>query len=66
MTPDHVAIIMDGNGRWAKQHNLPRTIGHKEGIDRVKEIVRAAQELGIKILTIFTFSTETGIDLNEK
>lgn len=58
MVPYHVAIIMDGNGRWAKKHNLLRNLGHREGIERVKEIIGAAQELGIKILTIFVFSTE--------
>lgn len=58
MIPQHVAIIMDGNGRWAKARHLPRTFGHLEGVKRVKEIVNAANDLGIKVLTIFTFSTE--------
>lgn len=56
--PRHIAIIMDGNGRWAKERGLPRTAGHREGAKRVKEIVRAAGELGIKVLTLFAFSTE--------
>jgi len=56
--PKHVAIIMDGNGRWARQRNLPRSIGHRAGIKRIKEIVKLASELGIKIITLFTFSTE--------
>lgn len=56
--PQHVAIIMDGNGRWAKQKHLTRTQGHAEGIKRVEEIVAAAQAMGIKMLTLFTFSTE--------
>lgn len=56
--PKHVAIIMDGNGRWAKERGLPRTQGHRVGIKRIKEIVRAANELGIKVITFFTFSTE--------
>jgi undecaprenyl diphosphate synthase len=56
--PKHVAIIMDGNGRWAKERGLPRTAGHKAGIGRVREIVRAANDLGIKAITFFTFSTE--------
>lgn len=56
--PGHVAIIMDGNGRWAKQKNLTRTQGHAEGIKRVEEIVAAAQAMGIKVLTLYTFSTE--------
>lgn len=56
--PQHVAIIMDGNGRWAKQMGLPRTAGHREGVKRVKEIIKAAVELGVKVLTFFAFSTE--------
>ena len=56
--PRHVAIIMDGNGRWAKRQHLTRTQGHAEGIKRVEEIVAAAQKVGIKVLTLFTFSTE--------
>ncbi|MEM7816996.1 MAG: polyprenyl diphosphate synthase, partial [Candidatus Aenigmatarchaeota archaeon] len=49
---------MDGNGRWAKERGLSRTLGHLEGIKRIKEIVKGAKELGVKILTIFAFSTE--------
>jgi len=49
---------MDGNGRWAKQRGLPRTIGHKWGVDRVRKILKEAKKMGIKILTIFAFSTE--------
>ena len=56
--PRHVAIIMDGNGRWAKRQHLTRTQGHAEGIKRVEEIVAAAQEMGVGVLTLFTFSTE--------
>ncbi|HPD83120.1 MAG: isoprenyl transferase [Alphaproteobacteria bacterium] len=56
--PSHVAIIMDGNGRWAKQRNLPRTAGHQQGIEACKRTVRAAGELGIQYLTLFGFSTE--------
>ncbi|MEW5758569.1 MAG: isoprenyl transferase [Candidatus Omnitrophota bacterium] len=56
--PKHVAIIMDGNGRWAKKRNLPRFAGHKQGIDNIKEIIKAAKDLGIGILTLFAFSTE--------
>ena len=56
--PKHVAIILDGNGRWARRRGLPRTVGHRIGINRVKEIVRYASSLGIKFLTLFTFSTE--------
>jgi len=54
----HIAIIMDGNGRWAKKRNLPRTHGHIEGVKRVEEIVQAASEMGIKVLTLYAFSTE--------
>ena len=56
--PQHVAIIMDGNGRWAKSRHLPRTSGHIEGVKRVEEIVYFASARGIKVLTLFTFSTE--------
>jgi undecaprenyl diphosphate synthase len=56
--PQHIAIIMDGNGRWARQRLLPRSAGHRAGIKRVKEIVSDAFELGVKILTFFAFSTE--------
>lgn len=56
--PEHVAIIMDGNGRWAKKRGLPRFAGHKEGMDNVKNIVRVANKHHIKILTLYAFSTE--------
>lgn len=56
--PKHVAIIMDGNGRWAVSKGLPRIAGHKEGINRVKEIVRTASNLGIEYLTLYAFSIE--------
>ncbi len=56
--PRHVAIIMDGNGRWASQRKLPRVVGHYEGAKRVKEIVKAAGELGIEAITFFAFSSE--------
>ena len=56
--PRHIAIIMDGNGRWAKQRNLPRVAGHHEGINSVREIVRISGEIGVEILTLYTFSTE--------
>ena len=55
---EHVAIIMDGNGRWATQRGWPRLVGHRKGAERVKEIVNAAPDLGIKWLTIYAFSTE--------
>jgi undecaprenyl diphosphate synthase len=56
--PAHIAIIMDGNGRWAKKRGLPRVAGHKRGVDTVKEIVEACAEIGVKFLTLYTFSTE--------
>ena len=56
--PRHVAIIMDGNGRWAKAKGLPRTAGHQEGVETVKKITEEAVRLGVKYLTLYTFSTE--------
>lgn len=56
--PAHVAIIMDGNGRWAKKRGLPRAAGHKAGTDNLRRVIEAAVELGIRILTIYAFSTE--------
>ncbi|MDR0800447.1 MAG: isoprenyl transferase [Endomicrobium sp.] len=58
LIPGHVAIIMDGNGRWAEKRSLPRTFGHKQGAKTIKNIVRAANSLGIKVLTLYAFSTE--------
>lgn len=54
----HVAIVMDGNGRWAKRRGLPRTLGHRAGVDSLKRTVSAASELGVRWLTVFGFSTE--------
>ena len=56
--PAHVAIIMDGNGRWATQRGLPRVAGHREGVTAARAVVRAAGELGISYLTLYAFSTE--------
>lgn len=56
--PQHLAIIMDGNGRWAKQRGLPRTEGHKQGLKRAEEIVFAAKQRGVKFLSLYVFSTE--------
>ncbi len=56
--PVHIAIIMDGNGRWAKKRNLPRVAGHKRGVETVKDIVKACAQIGVKYLTLYTFSTE--------
>ena len=56
--PRHVAIIMDGNGRWARARGLPRSAGHKAGVDAVRRTVRAASEMGIEVLTLYSFSSE--------
>lgn len=56
--PNHIAIIMDGNGRWAKKRSLPRIVGHEYGVKTVREVTEAAAQLGIKYLTLYTFSTE--------
>ena len=56
--PKHIAIIMDGNGRWAKERRLPRIAGHREGINSVREITRICGEIGVEYLTLYTFSTE--------
>lgn len=56
--PQHIAIIMDGNGRWARKRGLPRFYGHKKGVDAVRKVVRACGELGFKYLTLYVFSTE--------
>ena len=56
--PEHVAIIMDGNGRWATKKGLPRTYGHKKGVSVLKEILKASKKLGCKVLTVYAFSTE--------
>jgi undecaprenyl diphosphate synthase len=56
--PKHIAIIMDGNGRWAKQHGQPRVFGHRNGVKAVRETTEAAAELGLQYLTLYAFSTE--------
>lgn len=56
--PEHVAVIMDGNGRWAKKRALNRLKGHAAGIEAVRETIRAANDIGVKYLTIYSFSTE--------
>jgi undecaprenyl diphosphate synthase len=58
LLPAHVAIIMDGNGRWAKQRHLPRVEGHRNGVESVRMVVRAAGEVGVKYLTLYAFSVE--------
>lgn len=57
-TPDHIAIIMDGNGRWARKQGLPRIAGHKEGVSSIVKIVKAAVKYKVKVLTLYAFSTE--------
>ena len=56
--PKHIAIIMDGNGRWAKEKKMPRTMGHRAGVETLKKVVREASDIGIKYLTVYAFSTE--------
>ena len=56
--PESVAIIMDGNGRWAKKRGLPRTMGHKEGCSAIERLLPEASDLGIRFLTVYAFSTE--------
>lgn len=56
--PEHIAIIMDGNGRWARKKNLPRTFGHKAGVEAIRNIVKASSSIGVKYLTLYAFSTE--------
>lgn len=56
--PKHIAIIMDGNGRWAKKRFLPRSFGHKAGVETIREIVKESSSLGVKYLTLYSFSTE--------
>lgn len=56
--PRHLAIIMDGNGRWAQKRGLPRTLGHKQGVEAVREAVKAARDIGIEYLTLYSFSSE--------
>ena len=56
--PKHIAIIMDGNGRWAKERNLPRALGHRAGVETIRKIVKECDKLGVKYLTLYAFSTE--------
>ena len=56
--PTHIAIIMDGNGRWAKKRKMPRSFGHQQGAKRLEELCRTAAEIGVKYLTVYAFSTE--------
>lgn len=56
--PEHVAIIMDGNGRWAKAHGFIRSVGHRYGVEKIKELLRTAKSIGVKYVTVYAFSTE--------
>ena len=58
--PEHIAIIMDGNGRWAKARKMPRTMGHKAGVETIRRILKEADRLGVKYLTLYAFSTVSG------
>ena len=60
--PKSVGVIMDGNGRWAKKRLLPRSMGHRAGMERVKDIVRWSSDIGINTLTLYAFSTSLSID----
>ncbi len=64
--PKHIAIIMDGNGRWAKEKNLPRAMGHKAGVETIREVVKECNRLGIKYLTLYAFSTENWVRPQEE
>jgi undecaprenyl diphosphate synthase len=56
--PRHIAIIMDGNGRWAKKHKMPRSAGHQQGVEAIRDVIRTASDLKISMMTLFAFSTE--------
>ena len=58
LTPKHVAIIMDGNRRWAKEKGLPKMLGHRQGVKSIERVLKAADKMGVEILTLYTFSTE--------
>ena len=62
--PKHIAVIMDGNGRWAKEHGKPRVFGHRNGVTAVRETTEAADELGVEYLTLMLFLQKIGIVLD--
>ena len=64
--PQHIGIIMDGNGRWAKKRGLPRSAGHSAGADSLKKIITEANNLGVKYITVYAFSMKTGSDRKKK
>ena len=59
--PRHIAIIMDGNGRWAQDRGLPRFRGHQKGVERIRDVIRAASEIGVGYLTLYAFSKENWV-----
>ena len=63
--PEHIAIIMDGNGRWARERFLPRTVGHKEGMKRVIDIVEVAEKLNIKVDNVYTMCSDEELKIEE-
>ena len=65
LIPKHIAIIMDGNGRWAKNRKQLRIVGHREGLKAVRRTVKYAHELGVKVLTLYAFSSENNIKLDD-
>lgn len=62
----HIAIIMDGNRRWAKERNLPSALGHKKGVDALKAAMRACDDFGVKYLTVYAFQLKTGTESQKK
>ena len=64
--PKHVAIIMDGNGRWATRKGLPRSFGHKQGVSVLKKILKAAKNLGCEVITVYAFQLRIGQDQQKK
>ncbi len=64
--PEHVAIIMDGNGRWATKKGLPRSYGHKRGVNVLKEILKVSKKLGCKVLTVYAFQLRIGQDQQKR
>ena len=62
----HIAIIMDGNRRWAKERNLPSALGHKKGVEALKETLRACDDFGVKYLTVYAFLLKTGTESRKR
>ena len=66
LLPKHVAVIMDGNGRWAQRQGLPRIMGHKRGVDTLKDLLRCCRDWGVQALTVYAFLPKIGKDLRRK